>query len=255
LDQPLPAIGGKGVFTAELEAALRAGEIDLAVHSLKDLPTASAPGLALGAIGPREDVRDVLIARDYRALADLPPGARLGTSSPRRAAQLLAARPDLNVWPLRGNVDTRVRKALNGDYDAIVLAAAGLLRLGLGQHIRAYLDLATMLPAPGQGALAVQCRAADAAVLAWLRPLDDGPTRAAVTAERSFLAELGGGCAVPMAAYASVDSAATLTLTGLVASADGQRAVRVTGAGADPHALGAALAAQALAQGARELLA
>ncbi len=255
LDQPLPAIGGKGVFTEELAAALRAGTIDLAVHSLKDLPIESAPGLALGAIGPRADARDVLIARDGRALADLPLGARLGTSSRRRSAQLLAARPDLRLAPVRGNVDTRVRKVLSGDYDAIVLAAAGLLRLGLGQHISEYLAWETMLPAPGQGAIAVQCRAEDAALLDWLRPLDDLPTRAAVTAERAFLAGLGGGCAAPIAAYATAGPAATLSLTGLVASVDGRRVLRVAGAGDDPHTLGAALAAQALAQGARELLA
>jgi hydroxymethylbilane synthase len=268
LDQALPAIGGKGVFTEELESALRAHEIDLAVHSLKDLPVAGvveqasapmgpagAPGLTLGAIGPREDARDVLIAAGGHTLAGLPPGARVGTSSPRRAAQLLAARPDLQLLPLRGNVDSRVRKALAGEYDAIVLAAAGLLRLGLGQHASEYLSFETMLPAPGQGAIAVQCRVTDTELLAYLRPLDDAGTRAAVGAERAFLAGLGGGCAAPIAAYATIASGSKLSLSGLVAAVDGKRVVRVAGAGDDPQALGAELAAQALAQGAHELLA
>jgi len=255
IDRPLPDIGGKGVFTEELENALRAGEIDLAVHSLKDLPIEAAPGLALGAIGQREDARDVLIARDGQTLGNLPYGARLGTSSLRRSAQLLAARPDLQLLPLRGNVDTRVRKALSGDYDAIVLAAAGILRLGLGQHVSQYLSFKTMLPAPGQGAIAVQCRASDLDVLNWLRPLDDQPTRAAVTAERAFLAGLGGGCSAPIAAYATPGLGSTLSLTGLVAMVDGRRVIRVAGVGDDPLLLGAELAAQALAKGARELLA
>jgi hydroxymethylbilane synthase len=255
LDKPLPDIGGKGVFTEELENALRSGEIDLAVHSLKDLPIEAAPGLALGAIGQREDARDVLIARDGQTLGNLPYGARLGTSSLRRSAQLLAARPDLQLLPLRGNVDTRLRQALSGDYDAIVLAAAGILRLGLSQHVSQYLSFETMLPAPGQGAIAMQCRAADAEVLNWLRPLDDPPTRAAVIAERAFLAGLGGGCSAPIAAYATSGPGPILSLTGLVATVDGQRVIRVAGAGGDPMSLGAGLAAQALAQGARELLA
>jgi len=267
LDQALPAIGGQGVFTEELESALRAHEIDLAVHSLKDLPVAAvveqasaavgpagAPGLTLGAIGPREDARDALIAPGGHTLAGLPAGARMGTSSPRRAAQLLAARPDLQLLPLRGNVDTRVRKALAGDYDAIVLAAAGLLRLGLEQHASEYLSFETMLPAPGQGAIAVQCRATDTELLAYLRPLDDAPTRAAVSAERAFLSGLGGGCSAPIAAYATTGPKLPLSLTGLVASVDGKRVVRVTATGDDPLALGAELAADALAQGAQELL-
>jgi hydroxymethylbilane synthase len=254
LDQPLPAIGGKGVFTQELEQALRAGEIDLAVHSLKDLPIEPAPGLALGAIGEREDARDVLIARGGQTFFQLPPGARLGTSSPRRAAQLLAARPDLSVLPLRGNVDSRVRKALGGDYDAIVLAGAGVQRLGLEQDITEYLPFELMLPAPGQGAIAVQCRAGDQDVLNLLRALDHASTRAAVSAERGFLAGLGGGCSAPIAAYAAPGAGPALSLSGLVASVDGRRVVRVSGASDDPATLGAELAARALEQGARELL-
>ena len=254
LDQPLPAIGGKGVFTEELEIALRAGEIDLAVHSLKDLPVAAAPGLVLGAIGLRADARDVLIARGGGTLAHLPHGARVGTSSLRRAAQLLAVRPDLTLLSLRGNVDSRVRKALSGDYDAIVLAAAGLQRLGLDEAASEYLSFETMLPAPGQGAIAVQCRADDAELLRWMRPLDDAPTRAAVTAERAFLSGLGGGCSAPIAAYGTAGPEQTLSLTGLVATVDGRRVIRVAASGADPDALGATLAGRALAQGARELL-
>jgi hydroxymethylbilane synthase len=254
LDVPLPAMGGKGVFTAELDQALRLEEIDLAVHSLKDLPVDNEPGLTVGAIGRRADARDVLIAGAGVTFATLPARARVGTSSPRRAAQLLAARPDLQVVPVRGNVDTRVRKVLSGEYAALVLAAAGVQRLGLGAHISQYLPFELMLPAPGQGAIAVQCRAGDERVLACLRPLDDGATRAAVTAERAFLAALGGGCTAPIAAYASPAPEAGLALSGLVASVDGQHCVRVTGHGVDPLALGAELAASALAQGAQSLL-
>jgi hydroxymethylbilane synthase len=252
--RPLPEIGGKGLFTLELEEALRRGEIDLAVHSLKDLPIDAAPGVVVGAIPTREDARDVVIARDRLALADLPRGARVGTSSLRRSAQLLAARPDLAVLPLRGNVDTRVQKALRGDYDAIVLAAAGVVRLGLTDLVTAYLPLEVMLPAPGQGALAVQCRADDPAVRAYLAPLDDAAARAAVTAERAFLQALGGGCAAPVAAYAQPAAGGGLRMEALVAAPDGSRVVRVAGQGHDPHDLGASLAQAALRQGAGALM-
>ncbi|HSD83040.1 MAG TPA: hydroxymethylbilane synthase [Anaerolineae bacterium] len=257
LDKPLPEIGGKGLFTEELEDALRSGEIDLAVHSLKDLPMDDASGLVLGAIGEREDARDVLISRQYCALTSLPQDACVGTSSLRRSAQLLVTRPDLQILPLRGNVDTRIRKALQGEYDAIVLAAAGVLRLGLGSHIVEYLSFEIMLPAPGQGALAMQCRADDEATRALLQPIDHAPTRSAVTAERAFLAGLGGGCSAPIAAYAhSADSGqqSAISLTGLVASTDGRHVIRVTGLGTDSTALGNELAQQALARGAQELL-
>ena len=262
LDKPLPQIGGKGLFTEELENALRSGEIDVAVHSLKDLPIDNASGLAIGAICKREDARDVLISRDGSTLASLPPGARVGTSSLRRSAQLLAARPDLTLLSLRGNVDTRIRKVVGATpavapYDAIVLAAAGVLRLDLGEHISEYLPFDVMLPAPGQGALAVQCRAGDNAALELLAAIDDPETRAAVTAERAFLNALGGGCSAPVAAYAHFalrTSHSALAMTGLVASPDGRRAIRVSGEGNDPLALGAELAQQALAQDAGELL-
>ncbi|MEK7326974.1 MAG: hydroxymethylbilane synthase [Chloroflexota bacterium] len=257
VDKPLPEIGGKGLFTEELENALRAGEIDLAVHSLKDLPIQDAPGLVIGAISAREDARDVLISRDGYTLRTLPPNARVGTSSLRRAAQLLAARPDLTLLPLRGNVDTRVRKAMNGEYDAIVLAAAGVIRLGLQNHITVHLSFEEMLPAPGQGAMAVQCRAGDTAARELLSVIDDPAARAAVTAERAFLKALGGGCSAPVAAYAQAlirNQQLQLQMTGLAASSDGRRVIRVTGEGVDPFALGTVLAEQALARGAEELL-
>lgn len=259
LDKPLPQVGGKGLFTAELEAALRAGEIHLAVHSLKDLPTERADGLIIAAILPREDPRDALISRNGRSLDGLPRGAAVGTSSPRRAAQLLAYRPDLRVLDLRGNVDTRIRKALDltGPYDAVVLARAGLERLRLKHHITQVLPLDLMLPAPGQGALAVQVRADDAATQAIVKPLDDLPTHAAVTAERAFLVGMGGGCAVPIAAYAEVDRGSQmLTLRGRVLSRDGRRVitVEVQGGMHEAEQVGMMAAEQALQQGARELL-
>jgi hydroxymethylbilane synthase len=230
-DRPLTEIGGAGVFTGELEAALRAGEIDLAVHSLKDLPIEPAPGLALGAIGQRADARDVLVSGGGWTLQTLPRGARLGTCSLRRSAQALAARPDLAIVPLRGNVDTRIRKAQTGEpaldgspgYDAIVLAAAGVLRLGREAAISEYLPYEVMLPAPGQGALAMQCRANDERVRAVLTPLDHAPTRRAVEAEREFLQGMGGGCSAPVAAYGHLTADGDLYLAGLVADAGGRR--------------------------------
>ena len=195
----LPAIGGKGLFTAELEDALCEGRIDIAVHSLKDLPVEDSPGLTLGAITTRADVRDALVARNGWTLATLPSGAVVGTSSTRRAAQLLAQRPDLTIRTIRGNVPTRVRKVHDGDYDATLLAAAGLERLGLLAHVTELLAFDLMLPAPGQGALAVQCRAADTQTLAILAAVNDEVARAAVTAERAFLHGLGGGCSAPVA--------------------------------------------------------
>ncbi len=253
--KPLPTIGGKGVFTLELEEALRSGTIDLAVHSLKDLPVEDAPGLTLGAISSRADVRDVFVARNGWTLATLPPNAVVGTSSTRRAAQLLIVRPDLQIKSIRGNVGTRVRKVLDGDYDATVLAAAGLERLGLTDAVTEKLSLEVMLPAPGQGALAVQCRADDEATLALLAAIDDADVRAAVTAERQFLHNLGGGCSAPVAAYATVVDAPQrlFQMQALVASPDGQQVVRVQGRG-EAATLGNRLAQQALAQGVASLL-
>lgn len=255
LDRPLPEIGGKGVFTEALEEALRAGRIDFAVHSLKDLPIEQAADTVVAAVCLRTDPRDVLIARDGHTLRSLPPGAVVGTSSTRRIAQLRIARPDLTVVPLRGNVDTRVRKARAGAYDGIVIAAAGVERLALAEAITEYLPIAVMLPAPGQGALAVQCRAGDEATRELLAALDDPDARAATEAERAFLAGVGGGCAAPVAALAEVTSG-ILTLTGLVAALDGTRVVRV--AGSSPVALAPRLAERlardAMQRGARELL-
>lgn len=253
LDRPLPEIGGKGLFTAELEAELLTGQIDLAVHSLKDLPVDTQPGLHIGAVGKRADARDVLISAKGLKLAELPQGARLGTSSLRRSAQVLAVRPDLRILPLRGNVDTRIRKALQGDYDAIILAAAGLERLELGSHITEYLPFTVMLPAPGQGALGIQCRAGDSELLGLLKRIHDPATAQAVTAERAFLSALGAGCSAPVAAYAhTVDG--LLQITGLVASADGKKVVIVFSEGSEPQALGEKLAEQALSRGAKDLL-
>jgi hydroxymethylbilane synthase len=251
--QGLPEIGGKGVFTSELETALRSGEIDLAVHSLKDLPVDSSAGLSIGAVGLRADARDVLITANGQNLANLPVGARVGTSSLRRQAQLKAVRPDLTILPLRGNVDTRIRKALEGDYDAIILAAAGVERLDLGKYITEYLPLEVLLPAPGQGALAVQCRADDNEVLKLLESVHHLATYQAVTAERAFLSALGAGCSAPVAAYANYNSG-MLEINGLVASTDGQQVIRVYASGEDPLALGKRLAQQALVLGAGELL-
>jgi hydroxymethylbilane synthase len=252
-ERPLAEFGQPGVFTDDLARALLDKKIDIAVHSLKDLPVDDFPGLELAAIGERADARDVLVAAGPHTLQTLPEGARLGTSSLRRSAQLLAARPDLSLLPIRGNVDTRLRKTLNGEYDAIVLAAAGLTRLEMTEHIVETLPFEVMLPAPGQGAIAIQCRAGDSFFLDTLYPLDDQPTRRAVTAERAFLKALGGGCAAPIAAYATVEGG-LLQLNGLVAAADGSSIVRVAGEGSDPHLLGAELAREALALGAGTLL-
>lgn len=253
IDRPLPEIGGKGVFTAELESALLSGEIDLAVHSLKDLPVENSAGLSIGAVGLRACAQDVLISAKGETLGALPMGARLGTSSLRREAQIKAARPDLIILPLRGNVDTRLRKALEGEYDAILLAAAGIERLDLGTYITEYLPYEVMLPAPGQGALAIQCRSDDAELLQLLQPIHDLPTYRAVTAERAFLAALGGGCSAPVAAYAKTEGA-QIEMRGLVAGIDGRQVIRVAAIGEDPKKIGELLAQKALDQGAAELL-
>jgi len=253
--KPLPEIGGKGLFTVELEEQLRDGEIDLAVHSLKDLPTELPDDLVIGAIPSRADPADVLVSRHNLRLAKLPAGATVGTSSKRRAAQLLVYRPDLHILPLRGNVDTRLRKAQSAPFDAIILAYAGLTRLGRADAITEVLPTTVMLPAPGQGALAIECRAGDNLVRSLLRPLHDAETAACVTAERAFLAGLGGGCQVPIAAYAEAHED-TLHLWGLVAGDDGRDVIRVgeRGATASARELGLRLATQARARGAEALL-
>ncbi len=252
LDKPLPEIGGKGLFTQELESELLSGAVHCAVHSLKDLPVENPTGLTIGCIPSRAEVRDALISANGYTIATLPNGASVGTSSLRRSAQILSLRPDLSIQSLRGNVDTRLRKALDGQYDAIILAGAGLTRLGLENHVTEWLSLDVMLPAPGQGALAVQCRADDPSTLDLLAALEDASARKAVTAERVFLSGLGGGCSVPVAAHATVES--LIRLTGLVISEDGRKIVKVTGQGNDAMALGNSLARQAIAQGADEIL-
>jgi hydroxymethylbilane synthase len=263
-ETPLPLMGGKGVFTAEIEDALRRGEIDLAVHSLKDLPTTPTPGLVIGATTQRADAHDVLISRERYMLKTLPTGARVGTSSPRRRAQLLRARPDLDIADLRGNVDTRVRKALAGDedYDAIVLAHAGLERLGRLDVVTQIFPFEIMLPAPGQGALAVQCRDEPQSALV-MASIMHAPTQIAVTAERAFLTALEAGCWLPVAAYAEIE-ADHLHLRGRVIAPDGTAAidlaaqVHLVGSEREQWMLasriGADLATEALAQGARDLL-
>lgn len=256
LDTPLPLVGGKGLFTAELEAALRGGEINLAVHSLKDLPTEQPTGLTVGAIPARANPADVLVSREGYTLDTLPEGATVGTSSRRRAAQLLHYHPDLEIADIRGNVDTRVRKALDpaGPYDAIILAHAGLARLERLDVVSQVLPLALMLPAPGQGALGVQC-CDDAESLALLAPVHHAETAAVVTAERAFLAALGGGCAVPIAAYAQIEGR-QLYLQGRVTALDGtlQVEVDVKDDVVAAAQIGFDLAQSALTQGAAAIL-
>jgi hydroxymethylbilane synthase len=250
---PLPEIGGKGLFTAELERALLEGEIDVAVHSLKDLPTEDDAGVVVGAVTSREDVRDCLVSRTAASLADLAEGALVGTSSLRRSAQLAALRADLEIRSIRGNVDTRIRKVEAGEYDAAVLAAAGVRRLGLESAVSEWLAPETMLPAPGQGALAIQCRDEDAAMRSLLAELDDADARAETTAERAFLRALGGGCAAPVAAHAVATTTPRVRLQGLVASVDGRDVVRVRGEG-DSVDVGFQLAEEALSRGADRIL-
>lgn len=252
---PLTAIGGEGVFVKELAAALLRGAIDAAVHSLKDLPLAMPEGLVLAAIPPRESPQDALVSASGRTLSRLPIGAVVGTSSLRRQGQVLHARPDVVVKPIRGNVDTRLRKLDEGQYDAIVVAAAGLIRLGLAGRITERIDAHVMLPEPGQGALALQTRADDTATRALVEVLDDAATRASVTAERAFLRGLGGGCHLPIAALGRIEGD-QLILDGAVVSPDGSKMIHEQGKGSvgNPDALGESLAKQAITTGAKELL-
>ena len=241
--RPLAELGGLGVFTKEIENALLACEIDLAVHSLKDLPTETADGLMIAAIPERQDPRDCIVSRHGVGLMQLPRRARIGTSSARRTAQILAMRPDARIVPLRGNVDTRLQKARTEEYDAVVLAAAGITRLGRAGEITEYLALDTFLPDPGQGALAIEIRADDAELATLVSQLDHAPTRAAVTAERAFLGALGGGCRMPIGAYAEMRNA-KLHLCGLIASDDGSQISRgdIRGDAMQAEKLGAELA-------------
>ena len=246
--------GGKGLFTAALERAIVDGRIDCAVHSLKDLPVQAIPDVTVGAVLDRKTARDVLMTRSGFTLNTLPRGASVGTASRRRRAQLKAHRPDLVVHPVRGNVDTRIRKMQAGEVDALVLAQAGLYRLGIEHDTHAVLPLSMMLPAPGQGALAVQCRADSNEMLALLKAIDCADTRQATTAERTFLSALGGGCAAPIAAWACLGSGDRMVLQGMVASPNGERVVRVEGEGTEARPLGARLAREALRLGAAEVL-
>jgi len=260
---PLAAIGGVGLFTKEIQRAVQHGSVDVAVHSLKDLPTRGPAELILAAVPPREDVADALIAPQYQTIEGLSQGARVGTSSPRRRAQLLFLRPDLQVVTLRGNVETRLFQAVEGRLDAVVLASAGLRRLGLERHVTQRLGPPEFLPAVGQGALGIECRRDDAAVLALFEPLDDLATRRAVRAERAALAELEGGCTLPMAAWArDVENdetdlgGPTLALTAAVFDPDGRDRVTITlrGPHNDPDGLGRRAAFALRNQGAIRLL-
>jgi hydroxymethylbilane synthase len=254
LDVRLDKVGGKGLFVKELEQAMLEGRADLAVHSMKDVPAALPEGFRLAAILAREDPRDALVSTAHASLAALPRGARVGTSSLRRAAQILARRPDLELATLRGNVETRIAKLERGEYDAIVLAAAGLKRLGLESRIRALLPVEECLPAPGQAALGIECLAARADVLAAAASLEDAASAACVRAERAVSFALGGSCSVPLGAYAE-PAGRGLRLRALVASPDGARIARADCEGAQAEALGARAAAELRAQGADAILA
>ncbi len=236
-DVPLAKVGTKGMFTKEIEEALAAGRVDLAVHSLKDLPTEIAPDFAIAALTKRDDPRDVFCSRKYASIEALPKAARVGTSSLRRQAQLKALRPDLDIRPLRGNVDTRLAKLEAGEYDAIILAAAGLNRLGKTGLIKQYISPDVMCPAAGQGALAVEVRAGDAITLPLLTFLDDPDARATTTCERALLNRLGGGCQVPIGALAEMRGG-RLHLQAVVASPNGSQVLRESADGDDPILLG-----------------
>lgn len=257
--EAIRTLGGTGVFVTELRRRLLSGDVDVAVHSLKDLPTEPADGLVLAAVPPREDPRDALVARDGKVLGDLPDGARIGTGAPRRVAQLRALGLGLDVVPIRGNVDTRLRRVADGDLDGVVVAAAGLARLGRLGEATEILDPFQVLPAPGQGALAVECRADDASVREALAVLDDPDTRAAVVAERTVLATVEAGCTAPVGVLADIamgDDGPEIYLRAVVASDDGASVVRLSATGpfSDPVGLGRRLAADLLEAGAAGLI-
>ena len=255
-DMPLAKVGGKGLFIKEIEEALLAGEVDLAVHSLKDMPAEMPAGCRLGAVPLREDWRDAFISNTYATLTAVPAGGKIGTGSLRRRVQILHRRPDLSVVHLRGNVDTRLRKLTDEGLDAIILAAAGLNRLGLGHIPKALLSGADMLPAISQGALGLEVRMADAQTRELIAFLDDPVTHSAVRAERAFLARLEGGCVVPVAGLAQVQDN-SLTFKALIGDLEGRRLIRgdITGPPAEADALGRSLAERLLDQGGREILA
>jgi len=250
---PLSQIGGLGVFTKAIEDALLAGDADIAVHSLKDLPAALAPGLLLAAVPERADPRDALISRGGVSLRDLPAGARIGTGSGRRAVQIKAMRPDVETAEIRGNVDTRIRKVESGEYDAAVLAMAGLTRLGLQDKASQVFSIDEVLPAVGQAALALETRGDDAETLALVRAIDDAATHAAVEAERAYLQRLGGGCRLPVGAYATADGP-DLVLRVMIAGAERVIGAEVRGPATDPAGLGTRAAEDVLAQGAARFM-
>jgi len=252
-EQPLWQVEGTGFFTASIERALVAGDVDVAVHSYKDLPVETTPGLVVAAVPPRAAVEDVLCARDGRTLLTLPTGATVGTCSTRRTAQIRALRNDLNIVSLRGNVPTRLARVTSGELDAIVLARAGLVRLGLERHITDIFPVEQLLPAPAQAALAVQCRAEDAWIRECLAPLEDADTRRAVNAERTLLHVLGGGCSVPVGAVATRDGAELVLRAGVFGFSP-VRAIRIQSRGTDPIALGESAARELLARGAADIL-
>ncbi|MCE9685972.1 hydroxymethylbilane synthase [Shewanella sp. AS16] len=255
LDTPLAKVGGKGLFVKELEVAMLEHEADIAVHSMKDVPVDFPDGLGLQVICERDDPRDAFVSNRYQSLDELPEGALVGTSSLRRQCQIRAARPDLIIKDLRGNVGTRLAKLDNGDYDAIILAAAGLKRLQLESRIASFLSAEASLPANGQGAVGIECRSDDARVHALLAPLEHMETRYRVLAERAMNTRLEGGCQVPIGAYAEIEGN-TLTLRGLVGSPDGKQIIRgqVTGPKTQATHLGTALAEELLAKGAKAIL-
>lgn len=271
LDVTLSKVGGKGLFVKEIEQAMLDRGIDMAVHSMKDMPSELPVGLINGAVPKRVDPRDCLISRDGEGLEELPPGARVGTSSLRRASQLAALRPDLVIEPVRGNIDSRLRKLENGEYDAILLAAAGLARMGWQERVSAYLQPETCLPAVGQGALGIECREDDAELRQLLDLYNDPHTAVTVTAERTFLGVLNGGCQVPIGAFAvlnqseanpqnvaqstAAQSQNMISLTGMVGTPDGSTILKVTCQGEDPVRLGEEVAQRLIAKGAEQILA
>ncbi|KKO51324.1 hydroxymethylbilane synthase [Paenibacillus sp. DMB20] len=264
LDVTLSKVGGKGLFVKEIEQAMIDGEIDMAVHSMKDMPSFLPEGLTTGAVPRRKDPRDCLISMEADSLDKLPQGAKVGTSSLRRSSQLKAYRPDLTVEWIRGNIDSRLRKLESGEYQAIILAAAGLQRMGWEDRITSYLPVETCLPAVGQGALGIECRENDAELLRLLSLYNDEDTARTVAAERKYLNELNGGCQVPIGAYAVLAEAPTghshegqkiIRLTGMVGSPDGDRILKKSAEGMDPDRLGIQVAEQLKAMGAEEILA
>ena len=255
LDVTLSKVGGKGLFVKEIEQAMLDQEIDMAVHSMKDMPAILPEGLVIGCIPFREDHRDALISKNHTPIKDLKPGSVVGTSSLRRSAQLLAIRPDLEIKWIRGNIDTRLAKLETGEYDAIILAAAGLSRMGWASEVVSeFIDDEVCIPAVGQGALSIECRESDEQLLDLLSRFTDVKTRQAVTAERAFLQKMEGGCQVPIAGYARVNESGEISFTGLVASPDGKTILKESASGQDPIKLGEQVAVALIANGGKALI-